>query len=268
MNFWDLMVKKDDLIIDIINKLWSYKNRFNLKERKLLREIKTTKAVGKGKNVYIILNGPSLKKQDLSILKGESIVFVNKGFKHPLFKSLMPDFHVIVDNKLISGEWPITWLDEILEMNPKITFVMPVSWAFNKKIKPYVKRNINFYWLETSEPLKCLGVSGTCFNFAIEQKFENIYFTGFDANGLGYELIKENSHFYGVNEDNLKKNTKNYVIDLYMHSRHLHELHRFRKECDRKKISIINLTEGGLLDMFPRLKFSDLKKGIDESISK
>jgi hypothetical protein len=260
MDFWNLMVKKDDLIIDLINKVWAFKSKFNFKERKLIQKMKHKRPLGIDRSSYIILNGPSIKKQDLSILKGKSIMFVNKGFKHELFKSLNPEFYVMVDSKLMTGEWPITWLDEILEMAPNITFVMPVSWAFEDKIKPYIEKGVNFHWLETLEPLKCLGVSGSCFNFAISQGFKDIYFTGFDANGLGYELIKENSHFFGVNEDNLKKTSKNYIIDLYMHSRHLHELHRFKWVCDKKKISIVNLTEGGLLDMFPRLDFDKIKR--------
>lgn len=259
MGFWDLMIRKDDLVCSLFNKVVFIKNRLNLKERKLIRRTQAASPAGIGRNTFIILNGPSLKKQELSVLKGKSVMFVNRGFKHPLYRELQPEYHVFVDNKLLTGEWPINWLDEIVQMVPDIIFVMPVSWAFKDIIKPYVQRGFSFYWLETNEPLTCLGVSGSCFDFAIKQKFDNIYFTGFDANGIAFELVKESSHFYGVNEDNLKKSTKNYAIDLYMHSRHLNDLNRFATQCKKNKVSIINLTDGGLLDMFPRLELSHIK---------
>ena len=37
-----------------------------------------------------------------------------------------------------------------------------------------------------------LGVSGSCFSFCNTTKnFEHIYFTGFDATGIGHEMIKD-----------------------------------------------------------------------------
>lgn len=251
MNFWQLMIKKDNLIIDVIGKVLTIRSRFNFKEQKLLISTKPDIPLGKGKDLYLILNGPSLKKQDLALLKGKTLMFVNRGFKHPLYKLLKPDFHVFVDNKLLSGEWDMVWLDEIVRLNPNITFLMPVSWAFHDKVKPYIKKGYNFQWLASGSKVLCLGVSGACFKFAIAQQFKTIYFTGFDANGIAYELIKSsNSHFYGVSEDNNTKSTKNYVMDLYMHSRHLSDLRSFAQKCKKRNINIINLTDGGLLDMF------------------
>jgi hypothetical protein len=208
--------------------------------------------VGVNRNIYIILNGPSLKQQDLNTLKGKPLMFVNRGFKHPLYKELQPEFHAFVDPKMLKGVWSVTWLDEIVEMVPNITFILPISWAFADKFQPYIKKGYSFYWININTPCSCLGVSGFCFQFAIQQQFQHIYFTGFEANGIAYELIQASSHFYGTNDENLKKTTKNYEIDLLMHSRHIHDLNKFAAKCKKEGISIINLTEGGILDMFPR----------------
>ncbi|MFV0539161.1 MAG: hypothetical protein ACK5M3_17615, partial [Dysgonomonas sp.] len=245
-----LMIKKDDWICSTINVLFTFKNKFNLKQNRLLSQ--NAKGIGANQDIYIILNSPSVKNQDLSLLKGTNLMFVNRGFKHPLYKELQPKFHVFVDPKMRDGEWPVEWLSEIGELVPDITFVMPVAWAFDEKFKPFIEKGYKFHWLRHSQRCTCLGVGGSCFEFAINQKFKNIYFTGFEATGLAYELIQQASHFYGSNEENLKKSTKNYEVDLLMHSRHFHDLNRLAAKCKAKKINIFNFTEGGVLDMFPR----------------
>lgn len=259
MNFWELMIVKDDLIIKFLNKIVTLKNKFNIREQQLLKNNNSKSFLGIGKNLFIILNAPSLSNQNLEVLTGKTLMFVNRGFKHPLYEKLKPQFHLFVDNKLITGVWEISWLDEIVNLSPEVTFVMPVEWAFMPLLQPYIKKGYNFHWLKSGDKLTCLGASGSCFNFAINQKFNNIYFTGFDANGIGHELVKSsNTHFYGVSDDNNLKSTDNYVIDLYMHSRHLRDLSIFAKYCKKKNINIFNLTDGGLLDMFPRRNFNDI----------
>lgn len=258
MNLWKLMILKDDWACSLINTINAFVKKCNLKEQKLIAQMRKKECMGVGKDLFIILNGPSLKKQDLNILKGKNLMFVNRGFNHPLYKELQPKFHAFIDTKMLNGEWPVSWLDEIATSVPGITFIMPAKWAFIDKFRPYIEKGYSFYWMQPDPVCTCLGVSGTCFRFAIAQKFNTIYITGFDANGLGYELISaNNSHFYGVNEENLKKTTKDYVVDLLMHSRHLHDLNRFAAYCEKKKISVINLTDGGLLDMFPRKEIAD-----------
>jgi len=258
MWFWHLMIKKDDWICALVDFLMRIKSLFSFKRQKLLMRMSEKELVGHGKDIFIILNGPSLKNQDLSVLKGKTTMFVNRGFKHSLYATLKPDYHVFVDPKMLTGEWPVDWIDEILTMAPDITFIMPVSWAFVDKFQPYIKKGVSFYWLDDSSRCTFLGVAGECFKFSIIQKFKTIYFTGFDANGLAHELVNSSSHFYGTNEENLKKTTINYVDDLLMFSRHLHDLNRFARKCKMQKINIVNLTDGGLLDMFERNDLSSI----------
>ena len=60
------------------------------------------------------------------------------------------------------------------------------------------------------------------------------------------------SHFYGNDKELENKTTSQFVIDLLMHSRHLHDLNRFAAWSEKKSYKLINITNGGLLDMFPR----------------
>jgi len=250
MDFWNLMIKKDDWILSIVEGIRSFYIGLNPSINRLKREMRTLPKEGVGKDLYIILNAPSLKSQDLSALKGKTTMFVNRGFMHPKYKELAPAYHVFVDPKMIKGVWPVTWLDEIHQISPSTKILLPISWSKNPIFTPYKEY---IYWLNWNLPFHNLAVPGSCFAFAIQQEFEHIYFTGFDANGIGYEMVQAaDSHFYGNDKELEGKSTKQFAVDLLMHSRHFHDLNRFSKYCKKRNIKIINLTNGGLLDMFPR----------------
>lgn len=258
MDFWNLMIKKDSFIckslnlgIKIFNSLSPYRNQ-------LLNETKKKYEQSVDKRLFIILNGPSVSQQDLSVLNGNECMFVNRGFMHPLYSEIRPKYHVFVDRKMLTGEWKTEWLDEIVKMNPDVRFLMPVAWAKKDIFKPYIEKGYNFYWIPFDTPASCLGVSGYCFNFAITNKIKDVYFIGFDATGLANEVLKTSSHFYGTNEENNKKTTKNYIQDFYMFSRHLSDLHRIALKAKKGGVNMYNATKGGLLDMFPRVNFEDL----------
>nr|WP_320039529.1 hypothetical protein [uncultured Bacteroides sp.] len=252
MGFFELMIKKDDYIISFAESIRAIKNGINPTIRRVDREMKKRPIEGKGHDLYILLNAPSLKTQDISVLKGKNTMFVNRGFMHPSYKDLQPKYHVFIDSKMLNGTWPVSWLEEIWTMSPNTTIILPISWYCNDIFSKY-RNDKRIFWFKHSLPFYSLGVSGGCFSFAIQQKFEKIYFAGFDATGIGHEMVKTaDSHFYGNDKELDNKSTTQFVIDLYMHSRHLHDLNRLAIYCRKKGIVMINMTNGGLLDMFPR----------------
>ena len=254
MGFWDLMVKKDDMIVSFVEGVRNLKNCLNGSLRVIRKKMNDRPLEGPGKELYILLNAPSLKTQDISVLKGKNTMFVNRGFMHPLYKELQPKYHVFIDTKMLKGIWPISWIDEIWAMSPNTTIILPISWYANPLFVKY-KDSDKIYWTTNILPFYNLGVSGDCFSFAIQQKFDKIYFSGFDATGIGHEMVKTaDSHFYGNDKELENKSTKQFVIDLLMHSRHLHDLNRLADWCNKKGYNLINITNGGLLDMFPREK--------------
>lgn len=259
MDFWSLMVKKDDFILSFVENM--RRSLFYIANPQICRikqRIETMPKEGLKKDLYIILNGPSLQTQDLTPLQGKCTMFVNRGFMHPLYKMLQPKYHIFVDNKMLKGIWPVSWLDEIWSLSSNTKIILPIEWMNNPLFSTYKNK---IYWLTRKLPFYNLGVSGSCFAFAIQHQFENIYFTGFDANGIGYEMIKPaDSHFYGNDKELEGKSTKQFAIDLLMHSRHLHDLNRLAIYCQKRNIKIINLTNGGLLDMFPRKQFFSIIK--------
>lgn len=250
MGLWDLMITKDDWLLSFVEgfrALMLYTNPSKLRLRSQMRRLPKE---GIGDDLYIILNAPSLKTQDLSVLKNRTTMFVNRGFMHPLYKTLQPKYHVFVDSKMIKGIWPVSWIDNILSLSPHTKILLPISWSDNMMFKPYHE---HIYWLNWTLPFYNLGASGACFSFGIQQQFEHIYFTGFDATGIGHEMVQtSDSHFYGNDKELEGKSTKQFAVDLLMHSRHLHDLNRLAEYCKKRNINVINLTNGGLLDMFHR----------------
>lgn len=258
MSLFAYILKLNDFIIDkiyLLHKFFLYLKpgliRIRLASRKLPRD-------GKGKELIIVLNGPSIKKQQLVNLKNKTSMFVNRGFLLPEYKEIQPNYHVFVDSKLRDGIWPVTWLDDIVKMCPNIRIILPLSWYNHPTFFNY-KKSPNIYWLPWELPFLNLGVSGGCFSYAIYNQFDKIYFTGFDGDYLFHEILKHSeTHFYGNDTELSSKTTKDYVIDLFTMSRHFHDLNRLRNYADRHSLNIYNLTEGGLLDMFERKSFDEI----------
>ena len=157
MDFWNLMTIKDDYICSFVNLLMKIRHLLSFKEQRLLHKVRKQYQFGTD-DLFIILNGPSISNQDFSLLKHKQTMFVNRGFKHPKYKELRPRFHMFVDKKMLTGEWPTSWLDEIVKDNPDVIFIMPVQWAFKEKFKSYIKKGYHFYWIPFNTPASCLGV--------------------------------------------------------------------------------------------------------------
>ena len=250
MDLWNLMIKKDDWILSFVEGFRALMLYTSLSKLRLRNQMRRLPLEGIDDDLYIILNAPSLKKQDLSVLKGKTTMFVNRGFMHPMYKELQPKYHVFVDPKMIKGIWPVSWIEEILSLSPQTKILLPISWSGNMMFNPYYE---HIYWLNWTLPFYNLGASGACFAFGIQQQFKHIYFTGFDATGIGHEMVRtSDSHFYGNDKELEGKSTKQFAVDLLMHSRHLHDLNRLADYCKKRDLKVINLTNGGLLDMFCR----------------
>jgi hypothetical protein len=262
INFWNLMVVKDDYILSGIELLLKVKKIFDFKTKSLVRESKKIIASKQrnGKDVFVILNGPSVKNQDLSKIIGEDIIFVNRGFLHPLFKELKPKYHVFIDTKMIYGIWDVKWIDQIIEMVPDITIVLPAEWAKLQMFESYLAKDISIIWFASKGSLRGLGVSGTSFDLAIALGYSKIYFTGFEATGFAQNLLKQSTHFFGHVDDNELQNAEDYMKGYYMNCRQIRELILYARMAKKKKVDMINLTEGGLLDMFERKDFNNFKK--------
>ena len=238
-------------------RLYFYRHSKNKDYKNIKRINEKLPKEGKGKDLFIVLNGPSIKNQDLSLLKGKDLMFVNRGFLHPLYKELQPKYHVFVDYKFANGIWPLEWLEQIFEMCPSIRIILPASWHKLAHFAEY-KNDPRIFWQSWVAPFYLIGVSANCISYGISQQFDNIFFTGFDANSCAYDMIKSaESHFYGSDPELSTMSTIQHISALYTTCLEFYDLIYFSKYCQDNNVNVYNLTHGGVLDMFPRRKFED-----------
>ena len=263
IDIWKWMVTKDDFLLSLIEILGSVRGLYGLRSyrwRKIGADIiASRRADAAGKDVVIVLNGPSIKKQPLERLQGMDLVFVNQGFRHPAYKLLKPKYHVFIDSKMIHGTWDIGWLDEIRDMVPEITFVMPADWARLPLLQPYIEKNFSIIWTGGCiGGMRGLGVSGECFNLVQRLGYKRVFFTGFEATSFAASLLKESSHFYGNDTDEESMTASDIMKGYYMNARQIRELILVAETFVKNHVEAYNLTEGGLLNMFTRKKFDDV----------
>ncbi len=249
-------MKVNSFVVRKVFLLWHFSKSLNISRRNATKRMNSLPKEGKDEDLYIILNGPSVKTQDFRLLKGKNLMFVNRGFMHPLYKELQPKYHVFVDSNLRDGRWPIEWINLIFEMCPNIRIIMPIDWYTHPRFIKY-KYDSRIFWQHKILPFYVLGVSGGCFSYAISQNFKNIYFTGFDANSCAYDLLQSSeSHFYGVDPELENMSTKQHALAFFSTFLHFTDLNDFACFCIKHRINIFNLTNGGALDMFPRKDFN------------
>lgn len=257
---WRFMFWKDDLILATLSSLMSLKSYLSPSLVSLRMKMKNLPKEGVGRNIYIILNGPSLKKQDISVLKGKDVMFVNRGFLHKDYEILQPKYHIFEDTKMLNGIWPTDWFDEIWKKSPQTKIVLPYAWYAKPRFEPY-RNNEKVYWLPWYVPFHSLGVAGSCFSLAILQKYSKAFFTGFDANAPAFEMLQmSESHFYGEDSELKGRNSLQFALSLYMHGRHLRDWYRMGDYVKKTDTQFFNMTEGGMIDSFPRISLLEASK--------
>jgi len=275
-NFWNFKHSLDNLFFELVNFLlkivFAIKKIFGKYD--FMKKNSRLKNIYENDRVFIVGNGPSINTQDLKQLKNEITFFVNRSFKHPEYALIQPTYHVFVDPKLASGEWEIDMLDEILKKNPNVIFLLNSKWFYLEKFQPYIKnKNFNIFWLDTSlfftpyyrnrtiditKRTYGAAVLGQAIFSSIYMGSKKIYILGAESTGFCHELLKQDSHFYGVNPENLQKDIEDVYKDLYFNYIYIKNLFYLSNYTQEQDYEIINCTNGGILDMFKREKFEDL----------
>ena len=268
---WDRKLYLDDILFEIINV--AYRTRFFIKNgRKNYGLQKNIELKDKhfGQRSFVVGNGPSIKTQNLKLLKDEITFFVNRGFLHPDYEYIQPTYHIIIDQKLQTGEWSLTFIDQIVEKNPNVTLLLNAQWFNDAKFQPYKKFNI--YWLDLRlfltrffnghVDLSSIGVGGAVAEMgiwsAIYMGIKEIYFLGVDGNGLCYDLLGKDSHYYGANPEDLTDDVLTMSKALYFMSMSLTKWVYLANYCEKRGIKLINLTAGGLMEICPRKDFAEI----------
>jgi hypothetical protein len=274
--FWDFKQRLDDYFFESVN--ITMKSLFFIKSLNgkygYMKKNSELKDVYKDKRGFLVANGPSINKQDLKPLKNEITFFVNRSFLHEDYEYIKPTFHVIVDSKLATGEWNINFLDQVVIKNPDVIFLLNAEWYYLEIFQSYIHDDkFKIYWvdmklfttpfhknriIDLTKITYGAAVTGAAKMSMMYMGIKDIYFLGKDGNGLCYELVGGDSHFYGTNKENSAKTMKDVYGDLYMMSLSLKNWIYFSRYAKDLGVNIYNCTEGGIFNMFERKNFKEL----------
>ncbi len=241
---------------------------FSSNERRLL----ALKNIHKGERCFIIGNGPSLNKLDLTQLKGETTFGVNAIYLNYEKMGFYPTYYVVEDylvaedrkdeiNEYSKSEYKFfgTYLEYVLKKDPK-TLYMNVIINYDEPFEPYFSKNI----------ARNLGVGGSvtyiCLQLAYFMGFKEVYMIGFDHNyKIPSEAKLETSTVILSESDDENHFSKDYFGKGYRwHDPKVDRMNqgflKARQEFESDGRQIFNATLGGHLEAFQRVNFDDLFK--------
>jgi glycosyltransferase involved in cell wall biosynthesis len=252
--------------MDAVSQLLKTENKKTSTDRfnKLKDIIKATEK----KRIFVLGNGPSLKKTDLDLLKDEITIGFNGIFLHKTFK---PTIHIVEDhlvaedrvNEIVNFDCPVkifpSYLGYCIPPQENTIFInhlprksFPVDTDFSDDVA-----NISY----TGGTVTYTGLQ-----IAASLGFEEIILIGVDAS---YEM--ENVHKssdYGTSVLESKSDDINHFDPTYFgkgfrwNDPNVHTMlqayRKARNYAEQTEKRILNATIGGELDVFPRVNYWDL----------
>ncbi len=233
-------------IFDCTDRIISYHNP----------EIEKFHNLHEGLRCFIVATGPSLKMEDLNLLKEKKEICISMNSIDCAFDKTdwRPDYYVVSDRrrldedrgqidslpikeKFISDNSDIFW-KRAHEKNVN-RFHQHCEYCFNKKPKFSDDFSKKSYTGTT--------VTYTCMQLAVYMGFKEIYLLGVDFTG-GDTTDGEYSHFH-AEEELVAVCYKDHVWSAYTSA---------KQYADEHGIKIYNATRGGKLEIFPRIDFDSL----------
>lgn len=239
------------------------------------KEILKLKDKYKGERCFILGNGPSLNKADLSLLKDEYTFGVNGIFYKTKEMGFTPTFYVVEDRHVMA--------DNVEEINK---FDVPYKF-FPKSYSKYIKSAPNTFFfnmntgyynetsdffclprfsLDASKRLYC-GQSVTMINLQIAHflGFKEVYLVGMDHS----YVIPDSALIDGETIESTDDDPNHFHPDYFGKGKKWHDPHldrversylymRLAYEATGRKV--YNATVGGHLEIFDRRNYSELFK--------
>ena len=230
-----------------------------------------------GQRCFILATGPSIKQQSLRQLAGETCIAVSNFFVHPDYRAIRPQYHCIAPyHAPITEEAWQEWLTEAANSTGDVALLFGIRDqqrnTSNGKFASHEKYFLNFGG--SLEQLEAHGVDLTrvlpppqsvtimALYSAIYMGFKEIYLLGCDHDWILH--LDSSSHFYDEREHALNRTGYNEWfatgVDVYFKDYlQLWKQYKVLREiAQRRGIRIVNATQGGLLDVFPRVSFESL----------
>lgn len=243
---------------------------------------------------FIVGNGPSLKKMDLSLLKDEVVFTVNTIMTNPgLYESLNSDFHILIDPLYYTLDPAVPEDMETLNLLRQINHKgrkpkCIVLYEGKKALEKYgLDKILDLYYIFQHRNLTaCYPFRiNMCRNMPVSQNvvqaaifsaiymgYKKIYLLGCDMTSFfltyvsddeGQKAISGSYHAYSYSKGEIHTILKSSQVNdneymLYDYAKTFTIFKRIRGYAERNGIEIINSTKGGGLDVFKRIRYESL----------
>lgn len=235
-----------------------------------------------GQRCFILATGPSIKRQNLTPLKNEICIAVSNFFVHPDYHLIKPRYYCLAPfHSPITEEGWQEWMDDVNKAIGDSTLFYSVGDITRNQMNDRFQNRVVHYldfrgtWdhiqkdgvdLRSSIPAP-QSVPTVALLIALYMGFQEIYLLGCDHDWILH--MYESRHFYDENQHALNRSGYNEwdgsdlglqcqgYIELWNQYRHINQI------AQERSTKIVNCTDGGLLDIFPRQKLEDLFIGID-----
>lgn len=253
---------------------------------------KIFKNIHKGERCFILATGPSIAKQNLKWLSNETCFSVGEFNLHPLYQTIRPKYNVsppnhepyqwdelkIIVERLVGTEfnainffgytnykWSYYRLfDEHPELKPKYCYHLNYDGSSYLNEFNYNESSV---WSIASTLFACRTVVYSAIQIAIYMGFSEIYLLGCDHDYLVRKISGKDfsdHHFYKDIQDKSSERVPDYLAGFSLEKWFCEYYFRWKEYrlileyADSKGVKIFNATEGGMLDVFPRVNFKKL----------
>ncbi len=220
---------------------------------------------------FIVANGPSVKQQDLTLLRGETVFVMNAFYLHPDYDRINPTYHCAVDpDAFVDTPDARAWLGDLDRVGKRTTFLFPVdAEPLIRRAGLFKGRSIHYLLLcdqgcetgrirtDLTRPLSSvLCVTLACLLAAVWMRFREVYLLGCDHDWLA--TPGKLAHFYEQDPSAFPEVRFTYEqlmesqLQLWRSYRHV------RDHALARGTRIFNATQGGFLDVFPRIPYESL----------
>lgn len=255
-------------------------NQFN---SPLLKRNIQFKNIHKGERCFILGSGHSITTQDLTKLNGEIVMTQNHFHAHKDIKVIHPKYHVLVPKyqpKEFDKDW-VEWLNSMEQRLPDdTTYFMGINTHYLIETRTNMLPRCFYvdtgFWSDVMSKAKIditriimlvPTVITQCITIALYMGFDKIYLMGFDLDQICRMDERDNVRFYGNSPITANQSEKDSEvqsgasgIDWFNWWVIWHQLNLLKKEAEKRNIQIINLTNGGLLNVFERQNYDEIIK--------
>jgi len=235
--------------------------------------------IHRGERCFILGNGPSVNCQDLRPLKHQTVISVSSGYHHPRFLEIDPQYHCVpqLTYTTLGEEGAVAWFREMHgKLGRAELFLSTQEAPLVQRAGLFPGRKVNYVQLggraaqaddgiyDLAQPVPGVQtVPLMCLMIAMYMGFAEIVLLGIEHDSFRtrrYEYFYAPTVLKGMDTTvNEKGEVKESVLDeLKAYVRLFEQYAHLQRIALRAGVRILNATDGGALEEFPRVKFETL----------